>query len=185
MENVNFYTFDDFCFRVSRPILLKLHILARLIKSFPMTCGQKSCDKEKLLIPLEAHHKAQSSENFLSFQTKKKLKELHFYLLANPAETAYFSFLDQELSNDVCLVQVRRRKVAVHTFLGWSQAGLLIQRSCRNYQKPLLFCLRSYPGEIVHSNSAYRELYNDVLDVVVRRRKVALHTCSHLTPTEV
>ena len=46
------------------------------------------------------------------------------------------------------------------------------------------FCLRSYPGEIAHPNSAYRELSTDVLVLVVRRRKVALHTISHLTPTE-
>ena len=47
------------------------------------------------------------------------------------------------------------------------------------------FCFRSYPGEISHSNSPNRELSNDLSDVVVRRRKVALHTSSHLTPTEV
>ena len=35
-----------------------------------------------------------------------------------------------------------------------------------------------------HSNSANRELSNDVLVVVVRRRKVALFTSSHLTPIE-
>ena len=46
------------------------------------------------------------------------------------------------------------------------------------------FCLRSYPGEISHSNSPNRELSNDLSDVVVRQRKVALHTISHLTPTE-
>ena len=42
----------------------------------------------------------------------------------------------------------------------------------------------SYPGEISHSNSANRELSNNVLLVVVRRRKVALHTGSHLMPIE-
>ena len=39
-------------------------------------------------------------------------------------------------------------------------------------------------GEIAHSNSANRELSNDLSDVVVRRKKVALRTSSHLTPTE-
>ena len=43
---------------------------------------------------------------------------------------------------------------------------------------------RSYPGEISHSNSANRELSNDALLVMVRQRKVALHTSSHLTPTK-
>ena len=46
------------------------------------------------------------------------------------------------------------------------------------------FCLVSYLGKISHSNSANQELSNDILVVVVRRRKVALHTSSHLTPIE-
>ena len=50
--------------------------------------------------------------------------------------------------------------------------------------KAITFCLRSYPGKISHSNSPNLELSNDVSDVVVRGRKVALHTSSHLTPTE-
>ena len=42
--------------------------------------------------------------------------------MANPAETAYLSFRDRELSNDVPLVEFRRRKVVVHTFL-WMVPG--------------------------------------------------------------
>ena len=38
--------------------------------------------------------------------------------MANPAETAYLSVRDGELSNVVQLVEFWRRKVAVHTFLG-------------------------------------------------------------------
>ena len=48
-----------------------------------------------------------------------------------------------------------------------------------------LFCLRSYHGEISHSNLPNQELSNDILDVVVRRRKAALHTSSHLMPNGV
>ena len=46
--------------------------------------------------------------------------------------------------------------------------------------------LQSYvlSGEIANFNSPNRELSNDLSDVVVRRRKVALHTSSHLMPTE-
>ena len=51
--------------------------------------------------------------------------------------------------------------------------------------KAITFCLRSYPDEISHSNSAKRELSNDVSLLEVLLRKVALHTSSHLTPTEV
>ena len=46
------------------------------------------------------------------------------------------------------------------------------------------FVVGFYPGEISHSNSPNRELSNDLSDVVVRRRKVALHISSHLMPTE-
>ena len=46
------------------------------------------------------------------------------------------------------------------------------------------FFVLSYPGEILHPNSANLELSYGLLDVVVRRRKVALHTISHLRPTE-
>ena len=80
-----------------------------------------SCDKEKLSIPLEAHHKAQWSEIFLF--SGKNLKELSFFhLLANPAETAYLNFWDRELSNDVWLVEFWWREVVVHTFL-WVVTG--------------------------------------------------------------
>ena len=44
----------------------------------------------------------------------------------------------------------------------------------------LFFSLMSYPAEISHSNLPNRELSNDLSDVVVRRRKVALHTISQL-----
>ena len=56
--------------------------------------------------PPEAHHKAQSSEIFLSFQAKIK-KGAIFNLLANPAETAHFSVQDRELSNTIRLVVFR------------------------------------------------------------------------------
>ena len=48
--------------------------LTRLIKRLATTRGPKSCDKEKLSIPLEAHDKAPSSEIFLF--SGKKLKGL-------------------------------------------------------------------------------------------------------------
>ena len=46
-----------------------------------MTYSTKSCDKEKLSIPLEPHHKALSSQIFLSFQPKIK-RAVIFYLWA-------------------------------------------------------------------------------------------------------
>ena len=53
----------------------------------------------------------------------KKLKGVIFYLLANPAEIAYLSVRDGELSNAVRLVEYWQRKVAVHTFLGVVPSG--------------------------------------------------------------
>ena len=81
-----------------------------------------SCDKEKWSIPLEAHHKEQSSEIFLIFSQKIK-RAVIFYLFANHAETAYLSVRDGELSNAVRFVEFRRRKVAVHTFGGGPNPG--------------------------------------------------------------
>ena len=75
-------------------------------------------------------------------------------------------------------------KLQFTPFLGYPKPG------CTAFVPELskaitFFCLRSYPGEISHSNSPKGELSNDISDVVVRRRKVALHTSTHLTPTEV
>ena len=42
-------------FFVLRPILLKLHILARLIESFPSVHGWCSCNEIKMSFPLGAH----------------------------------------------------------------------------------------------------------------------------------
>ena len=51
----------------------------------------------------------------------------------------------------------------------------------------LNFCLWSYPGDISHLNSPNEELSNDISDVVVRRKKVALtpfHTLHQLKRDE-
>ena len=100
--------------------------------------------------------------------------------MANPAETAYFSFQDRQLSNNVSLFLVWPRKVVVHTFLGFAQARLIVQE----LSKAITFCLTSYPGEISYPKSANRELSNDVSLLEVLPRKVALHTSSHVTPIE-
>ena len=85
--------------------------------SFPLTYSPKSCDKEKLSIPLELHHNAQSSEIFVSFRQKIK-RAVIFYLLGNPAETPYLGVRDGKLSNAVRLLEFPPRKIAVHTYLG-------------------------------------------------------------------
>ena len=53
--NVIFCTFECSYSLVLRPILVKLHILTRLIESFPMVYGLWRCIEVKLSIPLGAH----------------------------------------------------------------------------------------------------------------------------------
>ena len=50
-----FPPFEGFYFSVLHRILLKLHILAHLIESFPMMYSLCSCIKIKMSIPLRAH----------------------------------------------------------------------------------------------------------------------------------
>ena len=82
--------------------------------------------------------------------------------MANPAETVYLSFRDWELSNNLRLVQFRRRKVAVHTF-GCPQHSDHVH-SLRNdmlhFRILLFFSLTSYPAEIAYFNSPNQELSN-------------------------
>ena len=54
-RNVIFCTFERSYSSVLRPVLLKLHILTRLIDSFPMVNGSWSCIEIEMLIPLPAH----------------------------------------------------------------------------------------------------------------------------------
>ena len=57
-----FCTFEGFYSSVLRPILLKLHILTRLIESFPTVYGLWSCIETEMLIPLGAHSYRSSIE---------------------------------------------------------------------------------------------------------------------------
>ena len=54
-RNVIFCTFECSYSSVLRPILVKLHILTRLIENFPMVHGSWSCIEIEMLIPLGAH----------------------------------------------------------------------------------------------------------------------------------
>ena len=51
-RNVNFCPFEGLYFSVLRPILLKLHIIAHLIESFPTFYSLWSCIEVKLSTPL-------------------------------------------------------------------------------------------------------------------------------------
>ena len=80
-----------------------------------------------------------SQAKFFQVFSQKIERAVIFYLLGNPAETAYLSVRDEYLSNAIRLVEIRRRKVAVHTFLGWSQARMLRRPLYRNYRKAITF----------------------------------------------
>ena len=54
-RNVIFCTFKGSYSSVLRSILLKLHILTRLIESFPTLCSLWSCIEIEMSIPLGAH----------------------------------------------------------------------------------------------------------------------------------
>ena len=94
-----------------------MHIFNQLIDSFPLTYSQKSCDKEKLSMPLEPHHKAQSSEIFLSFMQKIKRAVL-FYLLGNVAETPYLTVRDGKLLTPYGLSNSGKEKLPYTPFWG-------------------------------------------------------------------
>ena len=61
-RNVIFCTFKRSYSSVLCPILVKLHILTRLMDSFPMVHGSWSCIEIEMLIPLGAHAKRPSIE---------------------------------------------------------------------------------------------------------------------------
>ena len=129
------------------------------------------------------HGKAPQVKFFYVFRQKIKTA-LMFYLFGQSCWNCIFKLPRSRAFNDIRLVELWRWKSGSHTFLWWSQVGLLRQRLCRNYRMPSLFCLRYHPGEIAHLDSANRELSNEIQPVEARGRKVALHTSSHLMPTE-
>ena len=84
-----------------------------------------------------------------------------------------------ELFNDVRLVQVGRGMLRLTSFWGWLRRSWWDRLSARIIESHNVFCLTSYPDEISHSNCrAFQRLLE------VWRKKVALHTSSHLTPIE-
>ena len=101
MENVNFYTYDSFYFPLSRPILLKLHILAHLIESFRTVYGLCGCVEIKMSIPL-GPMLTDRRWNMSIFALSTAFISS---LISHPAEIAYFSSPNRELSNGVRFVR--------------------------------------------------------------------------------
>ena len=98
---VIFCTFERSYSSVLRPILLKLHILTRLIDSFPMVHGSWSCIEKEMLIPLGAHAlKA----------IDRKIFERGNFLVLRPAllKIAYFNSGNRQLSIAVLPKELRQ-----------------------------------------------------------------------------
>ena len=98
LRNVNFCTFESCYSSVLRPILMKLHIFARIIEGFPMVYGFWRCIEVKMSIPLGAHAFRSSMERFQHCN----------FLALRPLllENAYFSSANRELFNGVRLVEL-------------------------------------------------------------------------------
>ena len=101
---VEFSPCESCYFSILRAILLKLHIWAHLIESYPTVHCLNSC-VEKISIPFAAHTTLTMYDrhemSFLHFQ-----KLLFFSLTSYPAEIAYFNLPNQELSNFVRLMEL-------------------------------------------------------------------------------
>ena len=95
-----FCTFERSYSSVLRPILVKLHILTRLMERFPKVHRSWSCIEIEMLIPLGAH--ALKAIDRMSFERGN-------VLVLRPAlvKIAYFSSANQELSKGVRLVELR------------------------------------------------------------------------------
>ena len=102
--------------------------------------------------------------------------------MANHAETADLSVRDQELSNADGLSNSRDEKLQFTPFSGGPKPSCSDSLCAEIIESRNFFVSGPIPGKISHLNSANRELSNDVLVLVLNRRKVALHTSSHLTP---
>ena len=90
-----------------------MHFQLSLSTAFHGHTAQRAATKENCR-SLQRRTIMLSQAKFFYAQKMKEL--LLFYLLANPAQTTYLSVQDRELSNTIPLVEIRRRKIAVHTF---------------------------------------------------------------------
>ena len=97
-----FSPWESCYFSILRAILLKLHVFAHLIKSYPTVYGMSSCIEIKMSIPLAAHTTVTIyASRKMSFFALPKL--LFFSLTSYPAKIAYFNSPNRELSNFVRL----------------------------------------------------------------------------------
>ena len=122
-------------FLVLRPVLLKIAYFSSANREFFNGVRLVELCQRKVVNPSRAASCRLVERKIPKFSCKNFPKLWFVYLTAYPAETAYLSFRDQELSNDVQLVQMQPRKVVIHTFFGLSEPRLIRWPSCRNYQK--------------------------------------------------
>ena len=124
----------------------------QLIDSFPLTYSMRRCAWEKLSIPLEVHHKAQLSENFLSFPAKN-WKSCNFLSFGQSCWNCIFKrprwrALKRRMA---CLIPAKK-SCSSHLFGGGPKPGCSNRLCTGIIESHNLFCLRSYLGEISHSS---------------------------------
>ena len=134
LRTVQRKSFEPGNFLVLRPVLLKIAYFNQVIDSFPVPYCPKSCGKEKLSIPLEAHHKAQSSENFLSFQPKN-WKSCNFLSFGQSCWNCIFKRRRWIAFKRPTACRIPAKRSCSSHLLGWSQAGQLRRTLDRNYGK--------------------------------------------------
>ena len=87
---IEFSPCESCYFSILRAILLKLHIFAHLIESYPTVYGLSSCVEKKILIPLVAH-------TTVTMYARHEMLFLHFRMLllfsltSYPTEIPYFN----------------------------------------------------------------------------------------------
>ena len=121
--------------------------------------------------------------NFSVFRQKIQ-RAVIFYLFANPAETAYLGAEMDSFLTPYSLSNSGQEELQFTPFWGGPKRVCSDGLRAGTIESHNFFVLCPILVKFHIRNSPNQELSNDLSDVVVRRRKVALHTISHLTPTE-
>ena len=107
-----------------------------------------------------------------------------FFLLGNPAETPYLSVRDVKLSNAVRLLEVRPRKIAVHTYLGGLKPVCSDGLRAGNIESHNFFVLGPTLVKFHIQTRLIESFPTTFWTWWCAEKKVALDTISHLMPTE-
>ena len=116
------------------PCLLQVPCLTKLLEKgnsplLQTSSGQTSIHVTPPKTTIQLHWQAARSNDVTHAND-------NLYAYAGSCPAALWTTGNPRGCRHLLMAPLRRSKVAVHTFLGWSQAGLLRQPSYRNYRKP-------------------------------------------------